>query len=95
MDFCTVCVNQITDVELEVDCMASPQTLSEIVALPSTDPVTGESFCQCDRQEQLLPGFSPISDCLCGEEDEGEQQLMNSVIPYRITTGCTDSVKMQ
>ncbi|XP_070707756.1 SPRY domain-containing SOCS box protein 3 [Pempheris klunzingeri] len=59
---------QISDVESEVEYLASSQTVSEVVALPSTVPVIGESFCQCERQgqEELSP-----SDCLCGEEDQG------------------------
>ncbi|XP_070847540.1 SPRY domain-containing SOCS box protein 3 [Chaetodon trifascialis] len=62
---------QISDPESEVDYLQSSQTVSASVALPSTVPVTGESFCQCDRQEELSPGFSVSSDCLCGEEDQG------------------------
>ncbi|XP_031699701.1 SPRY domain-containing SOCS box protein 3 [Anarrhichthys ocellatus] len=62
---------QISDVESEMDYLESPQAVSEAVALPSTDPVIGESFCQCDRQEELSPGSGVTSDCLCGEEDEG------------------------
>ncbi|XP_054454820.1 SPRY domain-containing SOCS box protein 3 [Anoplopoma fimbria] len=62
---------QIGDVESEVDYLESPQAVSEVVALPSTVPVIGESFCQCDRQEELSPGYGVTSDCLCGEEDEG------------------------
>ncbi|KAK2820268.1 hypothetical protein Q5P01_023227 [Channa striata] len=64
-------MTQITDLESVVDYMASSQAVSEVVALPSTVPVIGESFCQCDRQEELSSGFRLISDCLCGEEDQG------------------------
>ncbi|XP_029978239.1 SPRY domain-containing SOCS box protein 3 isoform X2 [Sphaeramia orbicularis] len=61
---------QISDLDSEVDC----QTVSEVVALPSTVPVTGESFCQCVHQDDIRLGsglhdFSLISDCVCGEED--------------------------
>lgn len=87
--FCAVCVNQISDLESEGDYPASSQTLSEVVALPSTVPVTGESFCQCDQQEELSPGFTNISDCLCGEEDQGEQKLMNTVTHLMDTAGYT------
>ncbi|CAK6964191.1 SPRY domain-containing SOCS box protein 3 [Scomber scombrus] len=62
---------QISDLESDVDYLASSQTVDEVVALPQTEPVRGESFCQCDRQEELSPGFCVSSDCLCGEEDEG------------------------
>ncbi|XP_042252623.1 SPRY domain-containing SOCS box protein 3 isoform X2 [Thunnus maccoyii] len=62
---------QISDLESEVDYLASSQTVGEVVVLSSTVPVTGESFCQCDRQEELSLGFSVVSDCLCGEEDQG------------------------
>lgn len=86
---CAVCVNQISDLESEVDHLASSQTVSEVVALPSTVPVMGESFCQCDRQEELSPGFGVTSDCLCGEEDQGEQKLMNTVIQHMHTAGHT------
>lgn len=85
--FCTVCVNQISDVESEVDYLVSSQTVSEVVALPSTVPVIGESFCQCERQEELSPGFGVTSDCLCGEEDQGEQKLLNTLIYHMNTAG--------
>ncbi|TDG98236.1 hypothetical protein EPR50_G00215150 [Perca flavescens] len=62
---------QISGVESEVDYLESSQAISEAVALPSKVPVIGESFCQCDRQKELGPGFCVTSDCLCGEEDEG------------------------
>ncbi|XP_068439415.1 SPRY domain-containing SOCS box protein 3 [Clinocottus analis] len=55
---------QISDMESEVDYLESPDSESDVVALPCTVPVIGESFCQCERQEEL-------GDCLCGEEDEG------------------------
>ncbi|KAK2884873.1 SPRY domain-containing SOCS box protein 3 isoform X3 [Channa argus] len=64
-------MTQITDLESVVDYMAGSQTVSEVVALPSTVPVIGESFCLCDRQEELSSGFHLISDCICGEEDQG------------------------
>lgn len=71
---CDVCVNQISDPqESEVDYLARSQFVSAAEALPSTEPVTGESFCQCERQEEFSPGFGVSSDCLCGEEDQGEQ----------------------
>ncbi|XP_031171334.1 SPRY domain-containing SOCS box protein 3 [Sander lucioperca] len=54
-----------------VDYLESSQAVSEAVALPSTVPVIGDSFCLCDRQKELGPGFCVTSDCLCGEEDEG------------------------
>lgn len=72
-----VCVNQITTLEPEVDYMASSQPVSEVVALPSSVPVIGESFCQCEPQEELSHSYSLISDCFCGEEDEGEQKRTN------------------
>lgn len=79
---CAVCVNQICDLESDVDYLASSQTVSEVVALPCTVPVLGESFCRCDRQEELSPGVTLISDCLCGEEDQGEQTLMNAALHH-------------
>lgn len=57
-------MTQISD--MEVDCLAGAQT----AALPSTEPVTGESFCRCERREKFSPGFCAVSDCLCGEEDQ-------------------------
>ncbi|XP_078147022.1 SPRY domain-containing SOCS box protein 3 [Centroberyx gerrardi] len=67
---------QISDLDSEVDYLARSQAVAEVVSRPSTGPVMGESFCQCDPQEEPGPGvgllgFSPISDCLCGEEDQG------------------------
>ncbi|XP_035468555.2 SPRY domain-containing SOCS box protein 3-like [Scophthalmus maximus] len=61
---------QISDEESEVDYPARPQSVSEVVASPSTVPVIGESFCQCERLEALGPGIALNSDCLCGEEDQ-------------------------
>ncbi|KAL6095156.1 spsb3 [Pungitius sinensis] len=54
---------QISEVESEAAPLQSPR---EALASPNADPVTGESFCRCDRREE--PGGG---DCLCGEEDEG------------------------
>ncbi|KAM9837647.1 SPRY domain-containing SOCS box protein 3 [Aulostomus maculatus] len=62
---------QISELESEVDYLDSSQTDTEVEALPSTVPVMGESFCQCDPNEELSLGFGVISDCLCGEEDNG------------------------
>lgn len=75
---CPVYVNQIADLESEEDYMASSHIVSEVVALPSTVLVTGESFCQCDRQEELNTSFSLISDCLRRTEDQGEQKLTST-----------------
>ncbi|XP_061563908.1 SPRY domain-containing SOCS box protein 3 isoform X2 [Cololabis saira] len=61
---------QISDSELEVDYLAGSQTVSEALALPSTAPVIGESFCLCERQEELGLGLAVVRDCLCGEEDQ-------------------------
>lgn len=65
--------SQISDSESEGGdyYMASSHAVSEVEVLPGPVPVIGESFCQCDRQEALSPGLSLISDCLCGEEDQG------------------------
>ncbi len=79
---CAAYVNQNGNLESEMDHLPSSPTEPEVVALPSTEPVTGESFCNCDRQEELSAGFTASSDCLCGEEDQGEQQLINSYTPY-------------
>ncbi|KAK5850725.1 hypothetical protein PBY51_001577 [Eleginops maclovinus] len=62
---------QISNVETEVDYLESSPAMSEVVSLPGIEPVIGESFCQCDRQEELSPGLSVNGDCLCGEEDWG------------------------
>lgn len=66
---------QISDLDPDVDYVESAQPASDELALPSTDPVTGESFCQCQHQEEstlgaILTGISLISDCQCGEEDQ-------------------------
>lgn len=60
---------QISSLEAKVDYLAGTQSVSTVVALPSTAPVMGESFCQCERQEEFSPGFGLTSDCLCGEEE--------------------------
>ncbi|XP_074520061.1 SPRY domain-containing SOCS box protein 3 [Halichoeres trimaculatus] len=63
---------QISDPqESEVDYLARSQMVSAAAALPSTEPVMGESFCRCERQEEFSPGFGVSVDCLCGEEDQG------------------------
>lgn len=63
---CPVCVKQMSDLESELEILPSA-TVTELVS--STVPVEGESFCQCSQQEELSPG---ASECLCGEEDQGE-----------------------
>lgn len=83
---CIVCVNQISDLDFEVDHLNRSQTASELVASPSTVTEIGESFCCCDRQEELGTGFSVIGDCICGEEDQGEQKLVDAVIHRMNTT---------
>lgn len=73
---CTVCVNQISNLDSEVDYLASSEADAEAAARSTVVPVTGESFCQCPQEEPGpgvgLLGFSTVSDCLCGEEDQGE-----------------------
>lgn len=81
---CNVCVNQISDLEPEVDYRAGFQTVSEVVALPSTVPVKRESFFHCDPEEELSPLLGVISDCLYGEEDKGEQKLMKDSIKMHV-----------
>ncbi|XP_029953527.1 SPRY domain-containing SOCS box protein 3 [Salarias fasciatus] len=63
-------MTQISDVAMEEDCLDGARSALAEEALPSTEPVTGESFCRCERQEEFGIGFSAISDCLCGEEDQ-------------------------
>ncbi|XP_062330552.1 SPRY domain-containing SOCS box protein 3 [Osmerus eperlanus] len=61
---------QISDSDSEVDYLALSPTVEDVV--PDTVPVTGESFCHCDPQEEPRPGeLLQLSDCLCGEEDQG------------------------
>lgn len=62
---------QISDVESEEEYLEASQAVSDLMVLPSASPEMGESFCQCDQQEELGLGFGVTSDCLCGEEDEG------------------------
>ncbi|XP_053269198.1 SPRY domain-containing SOCS box protein 3 isoform X1 [Pleuronectes platessa] len=62
---------EISDMEAKVDYHAvSSQAVSDVVALPGTAASIGESFCQCQPQEELSQGMAAISDCLCGEEDQ-------------------------
>ncbi|XP_070962887.1 SPRY domain-containing SOCS box protein 3 [Oncorhynchus clarkii lewisi] len=65
---------QISDSDSEVDYLTVTPEVTDVV--PDTVPVTGESYCHCDAQEEtspgtLLQGFQPLNDCLCGEEDQG------------------------
>ncbi|XP_039472457.1 SPRY domain-containing SOCS box protein 3 isoform X2 [Oreochromis aureus] len=62
---------QISYLEPEVDYRAGFQTVSEVVALPSTVPVKQEYFFHCDPEEELSPGLGVISDCLYEEDDQG------------------------
>ncbi|XP_068161533.1 SPRY domain-containing SOCS box protein 3 isoform X2 [Antennarius striatus] len=61
---------QMSDLEPDLDYLQSLQTVSEDVGLPSPVATTGESFCQCERPEEVTSGLSFSSDCLCGEEDQ-------------------------
>ncbi|KAM4624373.1 SPRY domain-containing SOCS box protein 3 [Polymixia lowei] len=74
---------QISDLDSEVDYLATSPAVPEVEVMSSTMPVMGESFCQCDPQEDpsagaLLRGFEPIDDCLCGEEDQGFEWVWDS-----------------
>ncbi|XP_037546768.1 SPRY domain-containing SOCS box protein 3 [Nematolebias whitei] len=62
---------QISDLDSEVDYSDRPASVSEVVPLPSSPPVTGESFCLCEPQDEAGQGFGVPSDCVCGEEDQG------------------------
>ncbi|XP_029934335.1 SPRY domain-containing SOCS box protein 3 isoform X2 [Myripristis murdjan] len=66
---------QISNLDSEVDYLASSEADAEAAARSSVVPVTGESFCQCPQEEPGpgvgLLGFSTVTDCLCGEEDQG------------------------
>ncbi|KAM9716486.1 SPRY domain-containing SOCS box protein 3 [Menidia menidia] len=59
---------QISSLESEVDYLTDSHAAA--VALSTIAPVMGESFCQCEQQEELSPGFRATSDCLCGEEEQ-------------------------
>ncbi|XP_033841292.1 SPRY domain-containing SOCS box protein 3 isoform X1 [Periophthalmus magnuspinnatus] len=59
----------------ELPVVGHLEPVPEVLALPSTVPVTGESFCQCQQHDEttlgaILSGFNLISDCRCGEEDQ-------------------------
>ncbi|KAK7919719.1 hypothetical protein WMY93_011003 [Mugilogobius chulae] len=63
---------QIAELPVEVDHL---EPVPEVLALPSTVPVIGESFCQCQQHDEttlgaILSGFNLINDCKCGEEDQ-------------------------
>lgn len=63
---------QVQEWDSEVDHL---EPVSEVLDLPSTVPVTGESFCQCQPHEEttlgaILNGFNLIGDCRCGEDDQ-------------------------
>ncbi|XP_060950810.1 SPRY domain-containing SOCS box protein 3-like isoform X3 [Limanda limanda] len=73
---------EISDMEAKVDYHAvSSQAVSDVVALPSTAASIGESFCQCQPQEELSQGIAAISDCLCGEEDQTADSVDSFLIP--------------
>ncbi|XP_010903381.4 SPRY domain-containing SOCS box protein 3 isoform X2 [Esox lucius] len=65
---------QISDSDSEEDYLAISPEVTD--AVPDTVPVTGESYCHCDHQEEPSSGAQlqvskPFNDCLCGEEDQG------------------------
>uniref|UniRef100_H3D5I7 SPRY domain-containing SOCS box protein 3 n=1 Tax=Tetraodon nigroviridis TaxID=99883 RepID=H3D5I7_TETNG len=47
------------------------QVSPEGEVLSSVVPVLGESFCQCDQQQEVTPGLPPCAECFCGEDDQG------------------------
>ncbi|XP_077406443.1 SPRY domain-containing SOCS box protein 3 [Vanacampus margaritifer] len=64
---------QISDVESELDHLATSQTgseLTEALAPSSLAPVLGESFCQCAWGNELNAGLGISAECLCGEDDD-------------------------
>ena len=59
------------------DSDSDPEYSSLPPPIPSAVPVTGESFCDCEGQNEAtfcnsLHTTHRGKDCRCGEEDEGE-----------------------
>lgn len=59
------------------DSDSDPEYSSLPPSIPSAVPVTGESFCDCEGQNEAtfcnsLHTTHRSKDCRCGEEDEGE-----------------------
>uniref|UniRef100_A0A3P9HQ41 SPRY domain-containing SOCS box protein 3 n=1 Tax=Oryzias latipes TaxID=8090 RepID=A0A3P9HQ41_ORYLA len=62
-------VTEISDLESEVDYLSGSQTVSDVVALPSSSLLLGESLCSYEPQEELGLGFGLTSEDLREDED--------------------------
>lgn len=71
--------------ELQVYLQA-PQIACEGAALSSVVPVFGQSFCQCDQQQEDTSGLG--SECFCGEDDQGENTLTNTAMCCCVVMCC-------
>lgn len=71
-----VCAKQISDLESEVDYLSGSQTVSDVVALPSSSLLLGESLCSYQPQEELGLGFGLTSEDLREDEDHSKQNFL-------------------
>ncbi|XP_056881153.1 SPRY domain-containing SOCS box protein 3-like isoform X2 [Takifugu flavidus] len=63
---------QMSEREPELQAyLQAPQIACEGAALSSVVPVFGQSFCQCDQQQEDTSGLGLGSECFCGEDDQG------------------------
>lgn len=67
---------QMREREPELVFLPPPQMAPEGEVLSGVVPVFGQSFCQCDQQQEVTPGLGPCSECFCGEDDQGENMLL-------------------
>ncbi|CAG04338.1 unnamed protein product, partial [Tetraodon nigroviridis] len=64
-------MGQMREREPRLVHLVPPQVSPEGEVLSSVVPVLGESFCQCDQQQEVTPGLPPCAECFCGEDDQG------------------------
>lgn len=62
--------------------LQAPQIACEGAALSSVMPVFGQSFCQCDQQQEDTSGLGLGRECFCGEDDQGENTLCSDVLKW-------------
>lgn len=76
-------VSQISSLESEMDQLvgSGARAGSEVVALPCAAPGKRESFSLCEPQE-MSAGLWVTDECFCGEEDQGEPELIKPLIKH-------------
>lgn len=88
LSFCLAFVLQMSEREPELQVyLQAAQIAREGAVFSSVVPVFGQSFCQCDQQQEVTPGLGLCSECFCGEEDQGTRNQHKHMSLCSVETG--------